>query len=162
MGFVELNLTGIIQLLNFLILLFVLYKFLYKPFLQIADKRREKIQSDLASAEKELKEAQEMKKQAHDTLESAKKSADGIISEARQKSEEIINQAKVKAREEAEKVLNSARNEIEREKKQALQEIEKRAGEIAVTLALKILQGVLDEKAKREYLINILNKEKEK
>ncbi|HOJ89074.1 MAG TPA: F0F1 ATP synthase subunit B [Pseudothermotoga sp.] len=158
MGFVELNLTGIVQLLNFFILLFALYKLLYKPFTQIMDKRREKVESELAQAEKERKAAQEMKKEAEQILTNARQVAEKIVSDAKQRSDELIAQAKNQAREEADRIMNSARAEIEREKQQALDDVEKKAGEIAVTLAMKILQGVLDEKAKREYLVNILKK----
>jgi len=158
MGFVELNLTGIVQLLNFFILLFALYKLLYKPFTQIMDKRREKVESELAQAEKERKAAQEMKKEAEQILTNARQVAEKIVSDAKQRSDELIAQAKNQAREEADRIMNSARAEIEREKQQALDDVEKKAGEIAVTLAVKILQGVLDEKAKREYLVNILKK----
>lgn len=158
MGFVELNLTGIVQLLNFFILLFALYKLLYKPFTQIMDKRREKVEAELAQAEKERKEAQEMRKEAEQILANARQTAEKIVSDAKQTSDELINQAKNQAREEADRIMNSARAEIEREKQRALDEVEKRAGEIAVALAMKILQGVLDEKAKREYLVNVLKK----
>ncbi len=162
MGFVELNLTGIIQLLNFLILLFALYKLLYKPFTQIMDKRREKIEADLAQAERERKEALEMKKEAEQILADARQLAEKILSDAKQRSDELINQARNQAREEADRTIASARAEIEREKQQAMDEVEKRAGELAIALSMKILQGILDEKAKKEYLINVLKKEQAK
>ncbi|MEJ5229480.1 MAG: F0F1 ATP synthase subunit B [Pseudothermotoga sp.] len=162
MGFVELNLTGIIQLLNFLILLFALYKLLYKPFTQIMDKRREKIEADLAQAERERKEALEMKKEAEQILVDARQVAEKIVSDAKQKSDELVNQARNQAREEAERIITSARAEIEMEKRQAMDEVEKKAGELAIALSMKILQGILDEKAKKEYLMNVLKKEQTK
>ncbi len=159
MGFVEFNLTSVVQLLNFLILLLVLYKFLYKPFLNVVDKRREKIEFELGQAERERQEALEMKKEAEQILQQARKQSDEIVENARQRAEQILNQAKSQAREEAERIIGSARAQIEREKQQAIEEIEKRATELAVVLAMKILQNVLDEKAKREYLMNILGRE---
>ncbi|MFN3282865.1 MAG: DUF5915 domain-containing protein, partial [Pseudothermotoga sp.] len=105
-----------------------------------------------------IRNLQEMRKEAEEILANARQIAEKIVSDAKQKSDELITQAKNQAREEADRIMNSARAQIEREKQAALDEVEKRAGEIAVALAMKILQGVLDEKAKKEYLINVLEK----
>ncbi|AEH50380.1 F0F1 ATP synthase subunit B [Pseudothermotoga thermarum] len=159
MGFVEINLTSLIQLINFCVLLVLLYKLLYKPLMNVVDKRREKVQFELAQAERERQEALALKKEAENILVEARKQAEQIVENARQKAEQMINQAKSQAKEEAERIIGAAKVQIEKEKQQVLEEIERRATEIAVVLAMKILQNVLDEKAKREYLINILQRE---
>ena len=48
---VNFNATLIAQVLNFLILVFILAKFAYKPLMKIMDDRKNKIAGDLAAAE---------------------------------------------------------------------------------------------------------------
>ncbi|RKX41947.1 MAG: ATP synthase F0 subunit B [Thermotogae bacterium] len=159
MGLVELNLTGLIQLLNFLVLLFVLYKLLYKPFMQILDQRREKIHSEILEVEKLRKDAEDLKKEAKEQLKQSQQRASEIIDEALRRKEEIIAQAVEKSKVEAERIINNAKAQVDREMKQALEEVEKHAGELAIVLATKLLKGILDEKAKKEYLKRYLEKE---
>ena len=47
---VNINATLIAQILNFLVLVFVLAKFVYKPVLGIMEERKNKIASDLETA----------------------------------------------------------------------------------------------------------------
>jgi len=65
------------------------------------------------------------------------------------------------AEKEAERVLANAKIEIERQTQEALSQVQTVATELAISLVIKVLKGTLDEKAKREYLINVL-KEYEK
>ncbi len=152
----EFNLTLVIQLLNFLALLFILKKLLYKPFFDIMDKRREKIEGEIFEAEKLRKEAEQLKKQAEEELRNARQRAEQIISAAEVEKEKIIEEAKEKAVKEAEKVIFGAQSEIERERQEALSKIQTLAAELSVSMAMKILKGALDDKAKKEYLLSIL------
>ncbi|MCX7653278.1 MAG: F0F1 ATP synthase subunit B [Fervidobacterium sp.] len=161
MDFFEINLTAVMQLMSFGFLLWMLNKLLYKPFFSMMEKRREKIENELSEAEKIRKQADEMRKQAEEELKSARTKADQIISSANSEADKIIQQAKLKAQKEAEKILENAQLEIERQKQEVLSQIQTIATELAINLAMKVLKGTLDEKAKREYLTKVI-KEYEK
>ncbi len=161
MDFFEINLTAVVQLLGFLFLLWILNKLLYKPFLGMMEKRKEKIEGEILEAEKLRKQAEEIKKNAEEELKNARIRAEQIIASANSESEKIIEEAKQKAQKEAEKILRNAYLEIEKQKQEALAQVQTIATELAINLAMKVLKGTLDEKAKREYLAKVI-KEYEK
>jgi F-type H+-transporting ATPase subunit b len=156
MDLFEINLTAVVQLLSFLFLLWMLNKLLYKPFFSIMDKRREKIESDLAEAEQLRKSADAMKKQAEEELKAARQRAEQVIAVAEREAEKIIEEAKQRAQKEAEKIIINAQSEIERQRQEAISQVQAIATEIAISLAMKVLKDVVDEKAKREYLMKII------
>lgn len=161
MDFFQINLTAVVQLLSFLFLLWVLNKLLYKPFLSMMDKRKEKVEGDLLEAENARKRAEELQKEAENSLKEARARADQILSAANVQAEKVVEEAKGRAEKEAERVLANAKIEIERQTQEALSQVQAVATELAISLVIKVLKGTLDEKAKREYLINVL-KEYEK
>ncbi|HOK33552.1 MAG TPA: F0F1 ATP synthase subunit B [Fervidobacterium sp.] len=161
MDFFQINLTAVVQLLSFLFLLWVLNKLLYKPFLSMMDKRKEKVEGDLLEAENARKRAEELQKEAENSLKEARARADQILSAANVQAEKVVEEAKERAEKEAERVLTNAKIEIERQTQEALSQVQTVATELAISLVIKVLKGTLDEKAKREYLINVL-KEYEK
>ncbi|MBO8160893.1 MAG: F0F1 ATP synthase subunit B [Thermosipho sp. (in: Bacteria)] len=157
----EINLTSVVQLMSFLLLLYILKKFLYDKYFEITDARKEKIEGEIKKAESLRKEAEEYKEQAKIELQKIRERTDEIIKKAKEEAEKIIIDAQIKAEDEADKILKSAREQIKRERAEMLSEVEQKAGELAIVLAMKILKGALDEKAKKEYLIKVL-KESEK
>ncbi len=159
MGLLELNWTSAVQLLLFLLLMYVLYKFLYKPFFQITEERRKKIEQEIKEAERLRSEAEQLKSEMETQLKKARETADEIINRARKEAEKIVTDAKEKAKSEASRIIDSARAQMETEKREMMAELEKKAGELAVAMAMRILKGVLDEKAKREYLKRMIEKE---
>lgn len=156
MDFFEINLTALVQLIHFGILLWILNKLLYKPFFSMMEKRREKIEGDLAEAEKMREYAHELKKAAEEELKQSRIRADQIISSAHAEADRIIQEAKSKAQKEAEKILENAKLEIEKERQEALKQVQTVATELAISLAMKVLKGTLDEQVKREYLTKVI------
>jgi F-type H+-transporting ATPase subunit b len=156
MDMFEINLTSVVQLMNFLLLLYFLKKFLYDKYFEVMDARKEKIEGEIAKAEQLRKEAEELKNEATEELRKIRSEADSIIKKAKDEAENIISDAKKKAEDEASKIIAAAKDEIERQRAEMIKEVEQRVGEIAVALAMKVLKGTLDEKAKREYLVKVL------
>lgn len=156
MDLFEINLTAVIQLMSFLFLLWMLNKLLYRPFFTMIEKRQQKIEGELAEAEKIRKEAENMRREAEKTLHEARQRAESIISAANAQAEQIVESAKQRAKIEAEKIKHEAELEIERSKQEALGQIQTVAAELALSMAVKVLKGALDDKAKKEYLMKFL------
>ncbi|MDI3472761.1 MAG: F-type H+-transporting ATPase subunit b [Thermotogaceae bacterium] len=154
----EFNLTSVIQLLNFVILLFFLNKFLFKPFLSTLDQRKKKIEEDIRKAEKIREEAEEYKQEMEAELKNARKRAEEIIQNAERRAEEFLNSEKEKAKQEAQKIIENAKIEVENFKKTAIDELKNSAVRLAFLMATKILEKEIDEKKHREYLVKMLNK----
>lgn len=92
------------QVVNFLILLFILKKFMYKPILKVLDARKQKIEDSLKNAEeleRRLKEVSE--KEAEAILRGAKE-GQKIINEASDEYKRIIEEAT----KEYERIINKA------------------------------------------------------
>ena len=69
---VNFNATLIAQILNFLVLVFVLAKFAYKPVCNIMEERKNKIASDLEAAEKAKTDAEAVKAEQDQVIATAK------------------------------------------------------------------------------------------
>ena len=80
---VNINATLIAQILNFLVLVFVLAKFAYKPLLGMMEERKNKIASDLDAAENAKKDAEAVKAEYAAKLADARQEAQAIIENAR-------------------------------------------------------------------------------
>lgn len=154
----EFNLTSVIQLLNFVILLFFLNKFLFKPFLNTLDKRKAKIEGDIKKAEEIRKEAEEYRRQVNEKLREVKKQAEEILQNAERRAEEIVNSERERAKQEAKRILENAQSEAENIKKSAIEELKTNAVKLAFLVASRILEGEIDERKHKEYLVRMLNK----
>lgn len=144
------------QFFNFAILLFVLWRFAYRPVFDILEKRRAKIAKGLDEGEeasKKLLEAQESKKEI---VAQAKKEANEIIEEAKKKGElryqEIVDRSKADIK----TIIDSEKEKIQTERNFAIKEIKKEAANM-ITLALaKILPEKTDSPGDVEMISRVL------
>ncbi|MBP6960855.1 MAG: F0F1 ATP synthase subunit B [Thermotogae bacterium] len=157
----EFNLTSVLMLLEFALLAFFLYKFLYKPFFKISDERRKRIQEDFNVAEKAKLEAEASQKEAKKLLDNAITQAEGIMANAKKTAEDYALREREDAKQKAESMLKKAQEEIEAQKQDALKEISEKSVSLAVYLASKLLERQVDEKAQNDYLKSFLSKIKE-
>ena len=117
----------IAQLVNFAILLAVLYRFLYKPVLKLLHDRSTKIESGLKNAEAvevKLKEAaalfetktREARAEASKLFDAAKKDVDLLRAElmikAQNESDQIIEAGRARLAVEKEKMMHEAEHEL--------------------------------------------------
>lgn len=137
--------------LTFLILLFILTKFVWKPLLSIVNTREAKIQEALDMAKKTKAEMEQLQVQNENLLKEARIERDELIKDAKETSSKMIEDAKAKAKDEADKIIESARVSIEAEKTAAVAELKGQVAGIALEIAEKILKENLasDEKQKQ-------------
>lgn len=105
----------IAQIVNFLIIFFVLKKFLYKPLLKIIDERKKKIEEGLTAAEENNKKLTETIEKEQEILKKAQIEARKLIDEAKSKQDEIINKSEQTAKLRVEKMLADAKTQINSE-----------------------------------------------
>ncbi len=152
------NLPGLIlQAINFLLLLFILQKFLYKPILNAIKTRQERIQKGLEEAERASRRLAEAEAEAERILAEARARAQEIIALASQEGNKLKEDIIAQARIEAGRILERARLEAEREKEMAMAEIRRQAIDLAVLTARKIVGQALDEKAQRRIISDFLS-----
>lgn len=136
----ELNAIEIIPaILNFLILFWLLKKFLYKPVLNMLEARENEIAENLTSADIARTEAESMRSEYESNLRDAQAKANDIIQQAAQLGESTRNEIVMQAKSEAQMVAEKAKLEIEREKEKALQDLRGEVANLAVDVAEKVV-----------------------
>lgn len=157
MELLEFNLTSIVMLLQFILLAFFLYKFLYQPFLNMTAKRQYKIKEELEQAERIKVQALKMKDEAQKRLASAHEQADKIIDNAHKAVDAYTREEKEKVLDQAQRMIKTAESEIESMKREASETLKKEAVSLAVLMASKIIERKLDEQSQREFLSKMIN-----
>lgn len=138
--------TFFAQILNFIILLFILAKFAYKPLMKVLDARRERVTNDLETAEKTRTEAEALKNQYNRQLSEARSEATAIVEKANKIGQKVHDDFVAQAQAEKEQLIVSAKQTIENEKQQALTEVRSQV----ITLATEIAGKVVDQKLNSE------------
>lgn len=146
----------IAQIINFLVLFFVLTKFAFKPLIKMLDERSRHIEQSLEEAEKIKKMHLETTAQKEAIILKARHSAQDIISESRKQAEEAHQKLTTEAQNEVAKMLESGRLSLTAMKEKMIQEMQKEVGDLVVEATRKILINTVDQSVDREYINRIL------
>jgi F-type H+-transporting ATPase subunit b len=143
----------IAQAVNFGIVLFVLWKFAYKPVLKTLNDRSSKIEKGIKDAEKAGKKLAETEEKEKEVLSNARKEAQVIIAKAentaKKSQQDLENVAKVQA----DKIITTAKAQIEEEKQKMIKEVKAEIGDLVVSATEKIIGEKMDKNKDKE-LIN--------
>ncbi len=132
------------QFINFAILVFVLWRFAYKPILKLLEDRRKKIEQGVLSAEAaelKLKEAEDQQKEI---IVAAKKEALTIVEEAKDRAELKYQEIIKKSKEDIGVIINEERGKIRLEKEEVLQEIKREISSLLTFGVEKFLAQKID------------------
>lgn len=147
----------IAQIINFLVLFFVLTKFAFKPLIKILDERSRRIEQSLDEAEKIKKMHEEVTTQKEAIILAARHSAQNIIIESKKQSEEVRQKLTVEAQDEVAKILEAGRVSLAAMKEKMSQELQKEVGDLVLAATRKVLAGTVDQKVDREYVNRTLH-----
>ncbi|HXM52701.1 MAG TPA: F0F1 ATP synthase subunit B [Candidatus Binatus sp.] len=151
-GLLTLNGTLIAQLLIFLVMLGVLYRFAWGPLLKILNERRERIQQGVEATERAKQELEAAEKERQAMLEEARREAQTMLDRIAKQAEDLRKELEAKAREQAEALIARARAEIRQEREKAVQELRSQVADLAVMAAGRIIGESLDAKKHRELI----------
>lgn len=147
--------------LAFLVVLFILKKFAWKPILKALKDREDHIEESLQLADKVKKEMKELQTSNEKLLVDARTERDNMIKEARETKNTIVSEAKGIAGEEADKIIAAARLAIQNEKMMALTELKNEVGKLSLEIAEKVIRHELsDSKSQNELVEKLLNEVK--
>lgn len=153
--------TGLViwMSITFLIVLFILKKFAWKPILRGIHDRESSIENALKAAENAKAEVANLKAENERILADARAERDNMIREARELRESMISEAKNKAKAEGEKMLTAARESIQNEKMAAITDLKNQVAQLSIDIAEKIIARELSSENKQKELIGDLLKE---
>lgn len=143
---------------NFLILVLILGKFLYKPFLGILEKRKQTIEDAFTNAEATNRKADEKYEAYTKKLARAEAESREIIKNARLKADDHANMIIEEAKAEAARIKLQAEKEAVREKEKALREVREQIGQLAILAAEQILEKEVAAEGQEEIIDRVLEK----
>ncbi|MBW7892895.1 MAG: F0F1 ATP synthase subunit B [Chitinophagaceae bacterium] len=145
--------------LAFLILMFVLGKFGWKPIMKAIHEREQGINDSLATAEKVRAEMAQLKSDNEILLVQAREERAQILKEAKEIKDRMINEAKDQAKEAAAKIMAETQLAIENQKMAAVTDLKNQVGHMVIEVSEKILRRELANKADQEHYIKQLTDE---
>ena len=145
-----------IYLVNFLLVLLLLYLFAYKPILRLMDQRADRIRESLEAADTARQEAASSQEAIQEQITEASREGQRIMDQAREASERFRTEEMDKARQEAEAFVERAKQDIARERDTALQEVRASFGDLAITAAERVIRSSLDRQAHEELINQVL------
>lgn len=140
------------QIVNFLILLYLLRRFLYRPVLKLLESRKKTIEETLRNAEEARLHLEKAKEEERKILQRAQKLALKIVEDAKKQKEAIQKEANATATAQAEKILLEANEKIENIARDVEARLTAHVSTVAVTLLKKSLQGLLTQKNQHDVL----------
>lgn len=147
------------QTVLFLIILFLLGKFAWKPILSALGDREKAIESALESAKNAKLEMENLKSENEKLLQEARIERDKILKGAQDAANSIVEEAKLKATTESNRIVENAKASINTEKQAALTEVRNIAGILSIDIAEKLLQKELQDKKAQNDLVEAYLKE---
>ena len=130
-------------LLAFLTVFFILRKFAWKPILNMLGEREKGIADSIATAERVRAEMSQLKSENEILLAQAREERTQMLREARDAKDRIIGEAKEQAKVEANFIITEAQQQIQQQKMAALTEVKNEIGNLAVSVAEKIIRKQL-------------------
>lgn len=151
----NINLTLIVQMLVFIVLIWFTMKFVWPMILSAMEERSRKIAQGLAAAEKGEQELAQARDRADAIVREARERANQIIDQAQHRANDLVEQAKGTATAEGQRLVAAAQQQIELEASRARETLRREVAQIAVTAASKLLEREIDPRAHAD-LINKL------
>lgn len=132
------------QVVNFVILLWILKKVAYKPILGVLEDRRKRIEEGLKSAEKaqaDLANAETAKSQI---LAETRQESEAILSKSREEAAEIVRAAESKAAKRADQILAEATERTQREAAGVRNQLRQELGSLVAQATEVLIEEKLD------------------
>ena len=155
---VELNATLIAQIINFLILVFILKKIFYKPVFQAMEDRQARIMNNLETADRDRAAAEELKREYQEQLAQARTQAQAIVEKATKLADQAKDEILQEARAEHARLLKEAQEEIARERERAVAELRNEVVSLSIAAAGKVIGKNLDSQANAKLVSEFIDK----
>ena len=127
------------DIITFIVLLVILKKYAYKPFLTVLEQRRKKIEEGVKKSEEAEKSLAKIRNLAEEVKDAGEKKAKELILAAEAKAQERARAIAAAAEEEKKRVIANAQVVMEKERLQAQERQQKEAMDLAFAVSEKFL-----------------------
>jgi F-type H+-transporting ATPase subunit b len=142
----------ITQIIGFLITVWLLKKFAWKPLLHMMDERRQKIKDEFQKIDDEKVKAAKLQQEYEDKLKGIEVERRQKIAEAVQEANLMASEIKTHAQEEAHEIVSRTAEQLERDVDKAKVQLKEDMVTITMSAVEKILHEKLDDKRERELI----------
>ncbi|KKU48592.1 ATP synthase F0 subunit B [Candidatus Uhrbacteria bacterium RIFCSPLOWO2_12_FULL_46_10] len=140
------------QLINFGLLVLILWRLLYKPLVQFMEERSKRIVEGLDNAKRYDEKLKELESERQNVLVKADREAQKILAVADDEAKRIGAEAKIAIDRTAAETIARANREIEQAKKEMISDIRRQAADLVVLAAEKVIHERLDEPTDRRLI----------
>jgi F-type H+-transporting ATPase subunit b len=144
---VTINLTLIVQMLVFIVLIWFTMKFVWPMILGPMEERSKKIAQGLAAADKGEQALVHAQEKADAIVREARERATQIIDQAQHRANELVEEAKGIATSDAKRITAAAEEQVVLESSRARESLRREVAQIAVQAASKLLEREIDPQA---------------
>ena len=157
-GLISLDKSLIVQAINFLILLFILKRLLYKPFLAKMNERTQAIQKSLDEAQAARAEAARQQEENETRLRAAHAEAAAIRAQAMKEASEEQKRLVDAARAESQRLVESAKAQMDADVRRAREELRREVADLATAVAEKLVRRSLRDEDHRRIVADAITK----
>ncbi len=137
------------QIVNFVIILYLLKRFFYKPILKVLNERKKKIEESLRNADLIEERLQKTDENSKKIIADSQIQAQNLIQDARREAERIGEKAALEARKTIDQALVDAKVQIEAERESMQKKVERETLDLVVAVVKKVLKRNLKPQEKQ-------------
>ena len=146
------------QLINFSIVLFVLWKWVFGPVVGALEKRQERVEKSLREAKAIEEKVEQFEADHEGRMQKSRHEAEVVIQKAMEAASQVRAETVEESKKEAERILLNARETIEAEKTNAIAEVRKEVAELTIAATQKVIEVKLDSSKDKDLVESILGK----
>ena len=148
------------QIVNFLVVLYLINRFGFKPMLRLMDQRAARIKKGLEDAEAAERDRALAQAEREAAVAEARKEAQAMIARANKIAEDTRAEILGEARAESGKLVERARQEITAEKEKAMAELRGQVADLALDAAGKLVKSQMSAETQRRLVEEFLAEER--
>jgi|TARA_B100001971_G_C18106310_1_gene491705 F-type H+-transporting ATPase subunit b len=142
----------IANLINFLILVGILYKFGYKPILKFAKERQDKIEKGIKDAELAEKKLNDAEAKGNKQLSSAHRESQLIVGKAKEQAKLQADAMLKKTQVETKHIIDRAKKEIRLEQDKSIIEAKKEIASLTLLVTEKLMRKKIDAQVDKTFI----------
>ena len=145
------------DIVTFIVLMIVLKKYAYKPFLAVLERRREKIEEGVKKSEEAEKSLQKIRGLAEEIKETGERKSKEVILAAEKKAQEKTKTILAGAEDEKKKIIDNAKLAMEKEQIQARERQQKEALDLALAVSEKFLAEKITQENDKKMIKKLIS-----
>ncbi len=135
--------------INFVVLLFLLWRVLYKPVSGILDERARRVRESLEHADLVRRQAEQAEADRQTLLAETRREAEEIRARAEEQAKRIAAELQAKAQEDASRVMTQAQASIDASRQRMLDDVRTQVADLVITAVDRVTRQALDAQSQR-------------